>query len=259
MLNSSAPHYFITHLIHHIFFTSTALFWEFLNWVKQSRGVWLDSEGTSATQRQKKKNQVWLGPRLAPSALGETDCLCTVVVLKKHCSTHVYPQIYSYLHIQSPHVSVCWSGTTVWGLKVFSSTHALCLCRASCGLTSHTLCRPDLLAPPHTKKYFFSLWLNFFQCQHFVSSAKCVEKMGECQSKEDEDGFGTDTALHGGRKCFQGPAPASTLHCHIHNCQFKFYHVQLKHSSPKIFPEITRYVWMKDKNEQTLVWHKILE
>lgn len=54
MLNSSGPHYFITHLIHHIFFTSTAAFREILNWVRQSRGVWLDSEGTSATQQRKK-------------------------------------------------------------------------------------------------------------------------------------------------------------------------------------------------------------
>lgn len=127
MLNSSGPHYFITHLIHHIFFTSTAAFWEILNWVKQSRGVWLDSEGTPATQQRKKQEQeVWSEPRLAPSALAETDVgLCSVLVLNKHCSTHVYALIYLYLRIQSPSVSGCWSGSTAWGPKGLSYTHAL--------------------------------------------------------------------------------------------------------------------------------------
>lgn len=105
-------------------FTSTAAFWETLNWVRQSRGIWSDSESTSETEEgKKKKTEAWLELRLAPTALAETDvCLCSVVVLNKHRLTRACTYICScrgrlLLFLLVRH--------KFWGLKDFGCTYAL--------------------------------------------------------------------------------------------------------------------------------------
>lgn len=191
-------------------------------------------------------------PRLAATAAAETDvCLCTVVVLNKHCSTRAHTYVFIFAHTGS--VCFCFAGQAPQFLRSkgpqLHIQYALCLCcRTSCGLTSRNLCTPGLL-DPH-KKTLRALDFIFVASTYWF-----FRQMGRKDGRglfrgSTETGrwwFSTDNMQrrpHARRagKCLQGRTCTSTVgRCH-HKCQFKLYQRALTSS--------------KESNEQqTLVSH----